>query len=71
MSTKEMLYSIIDNMSEEQMRVWLTVLGGVPHQKNQNEIEALCGVLHDAANPELISSEKDAWKRAAAEKQMN
>lgn len=68
MSTKEMLYNIIENMTEEQMQAWLVVLGGTASQSSNDDVDALCGILHDAADPNLVQSEKSAWERAAVEK---
>ena len=74
MSTREMVQSIIDHMNEEELKALFVVLNRtIPDEKPEtnisDEVDALCGILHDAANPALIPFEKDAWAEAAAEEE--
>lgn len=75
MSTKEMVHSMIDRMSEEQVKALFVVLGGtIPDEKPEtnisDEVDAVCGILHEYANPDLIPLEnEEAWAEAAAERE--
>ncbi|MCH5349239.1 MAG: hypothetical protein J1E40_07940 [Oscillospiraceae bacterium] len=56
------------------MKALFVVLGGtIPDEKPEtnisDEVDALCGIFHDAANPALVPFEKDAWAEAAAEEE--
>ena len=72
MSTKERLHLMIDDMTEEQANALFIVLG-VSNSANSggDDVDAVMGILHDAANPDLIPLEEGAWGRAVAEKYGN
>lgn len=72
MSVKERAYNIIDNLSEEQLKDFIAMFENLYSVSDKNrqaadEVDALCGIFHDAANPDLIPLEKTAWEQAAAE----
>jgi len=69
MSTTQMLYDVITEMTEEEKRALLLILR-TPRQKKQREedVDAVMGILHNYANPDLIPLEKTAWEQAAVEK---
>ena len=74
MSTKEKVYNIIDRMNEEQLNALFVILSGTVHEEKpqaniRDQVDAVCGILHEYANPELIPFEKDAWAEAAAEEE--
>ena len=74
MSTKEMVYSMIDRMSEEQLNALFVLLSGTFHEEKPKadiieQVDAVCGILHEYANPDLIPFEKDAWAEAAVERE--
>ena len=72
MSTKERLHLLIDSMTEEQANALFIVLGVSSAADNESDdVDAVRGILHDAANPELIPLEEGAWERAAAERYGN
>lgn len=74
MSTKEKVYNIIDRMNEEQLNALFVILSGTvqeekPQANIRDQVDAVCGILHEYANPDLIPFEKDAWAEAAAEEE--
>ena len=74
MSTKEKVYNIIDRMNEEQLNALFVILSGTvqeekPQTNIRDQVDAVCGILHEYANPDLIPFEKDAWAEAAAEEE--
>lgn len=72
MSTKERVHTIVDRLSEEQLNALLVILGSVDKSdNNDNDVDAVRGILHNAANPDLIPLEEGAWERAVAERYGN
>lgn len=72
MSTKERLHLMIDDMTEEQANALFIVLGVSSAADNESDdVDAVRGILHSAANPELIPLEEGAWERAVAERYGN
>ena len=74
MSTREKLESRVERLTEKQLEVLIAFLDMTfPEQADKNdddEIEALCGIFHDVANPDLIPYENEnAWAEAAAERE--
>ncbi len=71
MSTREMATKMLDGLNEEQLITVVRFISNLK-QNNQNsvnnEVDALCGIFHDVANPDLIPLEKTAWEQAAVEK---
>ncbi len=65
MSTKEIAYSIIDTLTEEQLQELLLFLKG--YKKEKTSVESVRGILSEYANVDLISQEESAWERVAAE----
>lgn len=76
MSTKEIVYSLIDRLNDAQLEAIMSILNQFSIPK-YNETEprpkagTLKGALADCANPDLILKEKEAWANAAAEKYKN
>ena len=75
MSTREMLYQDIAFLTDEQVEELAVIVKELRKRKKANddiadEVDALCGIFHDAANPDLIPLEKEAWASAAAEKHL-
>lgn len=55
MSTREIAYSMIDNLDEEQLNALVVILRGMMKgtpPKEKKSAASLCGIFHDAANPE-------------------
>lgn len=76
MSTRELAYSLIDKLSENQLNAaveFLNALFEMPSQKSGKEIsaESVAGIASKYADPDLIPLEKEAWANAAAEKYKN
>lgn len=72
MSTKEKVHTIVDRLSEEQLNALLVILGSVDNSdSDDNDVDAVRGILHDCANPDLIPLEEGAWERAVAERYGN
>ncbi len=70
MSTREIAYQMIDALDEEQLITVVTFINNLKQEKQNvsDEVDALCGIFHDVANPNLIPLEKNAWEQAAVEK---
>ena len=49
-------------------KVEIIVLPAPPLSADDAALDALCGSLHEYANPALIPGEKTAWQTAAMEK---
>ena len=72
MSTKERLHIMIDDMTEEQANALFIVLGVANDTDNESDdVDAVRGILHNCANPDLIPLEEGAWERAVAERYGN
>lgn len=67
MSVKEIAYSIIDDMTEEQLETFFALFGRHQKQENIKKVKSVRGIFAKAANPDLIPLEKNAWEQAAAE----
>lgn len=74
MSTREKFHNRVDRLTEQQFHVLLAFLDTLypeeAQQSDADEVDALCGIFHDAANPALVPFEKEAWAMAAAEEEM-
>lgn len=68
MSTKEKIYGIIENMSEEQLNALFIILGGIVRPENSKTKKSARGIFSDSANPELIPLEKEAWAESVKER---
>ncbi len=63
MSTKELLYTMIDRLTEQQMQGLIMLLSGKENPKSyRDEVYGAMGGLAEYANPDLIPLEKDAWE---------
>lgn len=72
MSTKELAYSILDSLSEEQLKGFIMLFSeSNPADSSKPKAETLKGALSEYANPDLIPLEKEAWANAAEEKHKN
>ena len=76
MSTKELAYSLIDKLNENQLNAAVEFLSSffeTASQKNSKKIsiESVAGIASEYANPDLIPLEGEAWSNAAAEKYKN
>ena len=65
MSTKEMAYSMIDTLTEEQLQEVIVFLKG--YKKKTASVESVRGILSEYANPDLIAQEESAWERTVVE----
>lgn len=66
MGTREILYSMIDGLSEQQMQGLIMLLSNGDIQMKKNKKSAR-GIFSDCANPDLIPLEEGAWERTVAE----
>lgn len=77
MSTKELAYSILDSLSEEQLKGFIMLFSGSGETRPKAgtskvlSAESVAGMAAKYANPDLIPLEKEAWANAAAEKYKN
>ncbi len=69
MSTRELAHSMIDKMTEEQLKGFIMLISGTA--LTTPTAKPLRGSLSKYANPELISQEEGAWERAVQEKYEN
>lgn len=67
MSTREGIYRDIAFFTDEQIEELAIFVKQIKNRQIADEVDALCGIFHDAANPDLIPLEKTAWEQAAAE----
>lgn len=67
MSTREVIYRDIAFFTDEQIEELAVFVKQIKNRHTADEVDALCGIFHDVANPELIPLEKTAWEQAAAE----
>lgn len=65
MSTREMLFDIINEMPEEELQALLVILGG--YQRRTKSASEVSGMLSKYANPTLIEQEDGAWERTVTE----
>ena len=76
MSTREKLYNMLENLSEEQLEGLFQFLSNFVSVNNLNknsdtdELDELMGIFHDAADTSKIALEKTAWENAAFEKHL-
>lgn len=72
MSTKELLYTMIDELTEQQMQGLIMLLSGKSSpQSYRDDVYSVMGSLHEYANPDLIPLEKDAWEMEVKSKYEN
>ncbi len=62
MSTKELLYTMIDELTEQQCLELIHYLDS--RKKRRKTAASVKGILSDYADPNLISQEDGAWERA-------
>ena len=70
MSTKELAYSMIDRLNEEQLDALVVILKGLfhePKESNSSDVDSVMGILHEYADPSKVPLEKEVWADAAAE----
>ena len=65
MSTKEMAYSIIDTLTEEQLQELMVFLKG--YSKKTTPADSVFGILSGRSNGDLISQEVSVWERTVVE----
>jgi len=73
MSTREKLYNMLENLSEEQLEglfQFLSNFVSVNKNNDTDELDGLMGIFHDAADTSKIALEKTAWENAAVEKHL-
>lgn len=65
MSTREQLNSRMNFLTESQLKALLALIDTmIPTQEQQlknAEVDSVMGILHEYANPDLISQEEDTW----------
>lgn len=62
MSTKELLYTKIDGLTEQQMLELIDFLDS--RKKRGKSVESVMGILSDYADESLVPQEEGAWERA-------
>lgn len=73
MSTREIIYRDIAFFTDEQIEELATFVQQIKNKSvdSTDEVDKLCGIFHDAANPDLIPLEKTAWEQSAVENEKN
>lgn len=69
MSTKEQLYTMIDQLTEQQMLELIDFLGS--RKSHGKTAASVMGILSDYADPELIPLEENAWEKAVKQNYEN
>lgn len=69
MSTRELVHTLVDGLSEEQLRGLVLLLQNQP--RKETTLEEVQGILSAYANPDLIPLEETAWESAVKEKYEN
>ncbi len=69
MSTRELVHTLVDGLSEEQLRGLVLLLQNQP--RKETSLEEVQGILSAYANPDLIPLEETAWESAMKEKYEN
>lgn len=69
MSTRELVHTLVDELSEEQLRGLVLLLQNQP--RKETSLEEVQGILSAYANPDLIPLEETAWESAVKEKYEN
>ena len=69
MSTKELLYTMIDELTEQQMIQLISFINS--HKKKGKTAASMKGVLYDYANADFFRQEDGAWERAVKQKYDN
>ena len=67
MSTRDAIYRDIAFFTDEQIEELAVFVDNIKNRQRIDEVDALCGIFHDAANPALIPYEINAWAESAAE----
>lgn len=67
MSTREVIYRDIAFFTDEQIEELSIFVKQIKNRQIADEVDTLCGIFHNVANPALIPLEKNAWEQAAAE----
>ena len=70
MSIREIAYSMIDSLDEEQLNQVIVFIQNLPEKSKAKKptVESLCGVLHEYAKPGLRNLEEGAWERDIVER---
>lgn len=68
MSTREMIYRDIAFFTDEQIEELSIFVKQIKNRQTTNEVDSLCGIFHDVANPDLIPLEKEAWAESVKER---
>lgn len=69
MSTKEILYTMIDDLNEQQMLELIKLLNA--RKKSGKAASSVMGTLSNYADKKLIPQEDRAWERAAKQNYEN
>lgn len=67
MSTREIVVSMLDNLTEEQLQGLILFIKNY-EKKDETTAESVRGILSGYADKNLIDKEKGAWERAVLEK---
>ena len=70
MSTREMIVSMLDTLTEEQLQGIILFIKNY-EKKDETTAESVRGILSGYANKNLIDKEKEAWEEAVIEKYEN
>ena len=71
MSTREIIVSMLDSLTEEQLQGLMMLLKGYVKKQEETEVDSVRGILSKYANPDLVPLEKEAWERVVVENYEN
>lgn len=66
MSTRELAYSVLDELTDEELEAFIVLFG--KDRKQSAEKKSARGAWNSAANPDLIPLEEGAWERDIMER---
>lgn len=71
MSTREIIVSMLDSLTEEQLQGLMMLLKGYVKKQEEIEVDSVRGILSKYANPDLVPLEKEAWERTVVKNYEN
>lgn len=66
MSTKELAYRVLDELSDEELEAFIVLFG--KDKEKSSKRKSARGAWSSAADPELIPLEEGAWERTIMER---
>ncbi len=70
MSTRELVHTMIDQLSDEQLQALAVILGYTTQKETESQPtpSSVRGIFSNCADAECVPLEKEAWERAVVKK---